>query len=519
MDEAATPLRVPLAAVHRQATLLADVLTGAPAAAALFAAPPGRVHADRAAVADALAAQQARRGCDTATARRLANPAVPVITVGQQPGLLTGPLYTIYKAITAVTLARRQDGVAVFWVGADDDDRAEIDHCALWDARERLHAIHYPADAGRPGMLVGDLPTAAAVLEQVWPLLADLPFAAETAALLRETLADSADLGDWFARLMGRLFARWGLVPCDPRDPALRRLAAPVLRRELAQPLETTRRLNARAAELPRLGYKPALTKPADVANAFLLDGHRRRIGFADGRYRIEGASHTPDTLLAVLNADPGRFVPNAVLRPVVQEYLFGSAAFVAGPNEVGYWAELAPVFAALEVSMPPVVARAGATVVPRRHARRLRQWAIAPLELLFEPDRVRLALLDAVQPDAVREAFTLGRAEIGRIAALLGHAVADVDPTLGASAAATHQRLDNELDRLERKTLNAVERRHQELTDRLTETRDVLFPCGGLQERTLNVLSLLARHGEGVIEQLVELLDGQEGMHSFVEL
>ncbi len=517
--------RVPLAAVQRGGALLADLQADKPAATELFTAGAGTSRADRAALADILVDQQARWGAGEAAlaqARRLADPATPVVTVGQQPGLLTGPLYTIYKALTALTLARRHGGVPVFWVGADDDDRAEIDHCGLWDAGEALHPIHYPCDAGAPGMLVGDLPAgdaAEAVLAGALPLLRDLPHGAAAEGLLRATLAGSADLGAWFARLLARLFARWGLVLCDPRDPALRRLALPVLRAELARPLETTRRLRERAAELRRRGYPPALTKPEHVVNLFRYDGHRQRISFTDGAYAIDGVRVAPAALRAAVDDDPGGFVPNAVLRPVVQEYLFGSLAFVAGPHEAEYWAELAPVFAALDVRMPAVVIRAGATLVPRRHARRLRQWEIAPLDLLVAYDRLRLTLLDAAGPDAVREAFALSRAELGRVAARLAQAVAGVEPTLAAAAAAAHQRMAHELERLERKTRKAIERGDDDLTARLAATREALFPHGGLQERALNVCSLIGRYGEGIIAQLVELLDGEEGQHLFVEI
>ncbi|OPZ87387.1 MAG: hypothetical protein BWY76_00491 [bacterium ADurb.Bin429] len=172
---------VPLAAVHRGNTLLADLQAGAPAATEFFTAGAGTSHADRTDLSEILLNQQARFGAGEAAlanVRRLANPATPVVTVGQQPGLLTGPLYTVYKAITAISLARRHGGVPVFWVGADDDDRAEIDHCGLWDAHETLHTIHYPFDAGAPSMLVGDLPAgdaAEVVLAQALPLLRDLP--------------------------------------------------------------------------------------------------------------------------------------------------------------------------------------------------------------------------------------------------------------------------------------------------------------------------------------------------------
>lgn len=227
-----------------------------------------RVGADPAAVSAALTALQESLGADAAAvanARRLADPATPVVTVGQQPGLLTGPLYTIYKALTAITLARQLGAVPVFWVGADDDDRAEVDHCAVWDARGRPTALHYPDTAGLPGQLVGDLPvenSGREVLDALAPLLAGLPHAEATLSLLAETLAESVDFGDWFARLLARLLSPLGLVVCDPRLPALRTLTAEIARRELREPLRTTALVNDAARRLRDAGYMPPLTKP-----------------------------------------------------------------------------------------------------------------------------------------------------------------------------------------------------------------------------------------------------------------
>jgi len=223
--------------------------------------------------------------------------------------------------------------------------------------------------------------------------------------------------------------------------------------------------------------------------------------------------------LLALLDADPGSLLPNAVLRPVMQEYLFGSAAFVAGPNELCYWAELLPVFRALQVEMPPVIPRAGATLLTRHAAEFLHSTGIDPLRLLHARDEARLRLLAGAQPPALRESFARAREETERLVAALTEAVSGYESTLAGSALATHQRMLNEIERLERKALKAVERQSSELSERFERTAGHLYPQRGLQERLLNICCLLARFGPTWPAKLLELLDGQEGYHLFVEV
>ena len=531
---------VSLAEIEPNNRLLSGYLQRAPQVADLFACSPteilpcarqARAQADRAVLADALDALQQRLDAELPArenARLLADPTTPVVTVGQQSCLFTGPLYTLYKALTAIDLAARltaelgRTAVPVFWAATDDDDRGEADHCRLWDQHYRLHDIHYPQTAGAPGQLIGDLPARPAgdaLIEQARELMQGLPYADDAVTLLRETLAGADDLGAWYCRLLARLCSRMGLVICDPRLPELRRLGGEVIRRELTVPLCTTELVNRQARVIQQRGFRPALVKPADSCNFFLWDGVRRRVSYRNGQFFAGGDAYTRQALLDLLDQHPERLLPNAVLRPLVQEYLFGSAAFVAGPNELGYWAELRLVFAALDVEMPPVVPRAGATLAPPAVARRLADWNVSPLDLLQRFEQVRYRLLEQREPAGVGQTFARSRIALERMAAELHDAVREVDATLAQSAAATHQRLVNELERLEKKTLKAIERQTAEHGAQLQQARDILYPDHGLQERALNVISLIARCGPEVIPSLRNLLNLQEGRHVFVEL
>ena len=531
---------VSLAELDVSNRLLAAYLNSEPSAYAFFAVPPTAQteyiaqlsDSPRPELAQALAVFQRDLDAHTAAldnARQLADPRTLVVTTGQQPGLLTGPFYAITKALTAITLAARlaqetgRPAVPVFWLATDDDDRQEADHCACWDKQYAAQPILYNTDAGEAGSLIGNLPVGLygdEVLTQIAPLLQGLPGADAIYDLLQNTLQQSRDLGDWCARLLARLLSGYGLVICDPRLPILRRLAMDVLRREIAAPLATTIAVNQQAEKMHAQHFHPQLTKPADTTNFFyLVDGQRRRVRYLDGNYQIDDDCYSQETLQTMLAQSPERFLPNAVLRPVVQEHMFHSAAFITGPNEFNYWAELRKVFAVLQVDMPPVVPRAGITVAPARVARLLREWRCKPLDLLQSYDQVRLRLLQQQAPEATRLAFAGSRQTIEEITQGLSEAVTSVEATLAAPAQVMRQHMLQDVERLERKTLKALERREQELMTRLEFCRETLFPGQGLQERTLCIFALLARYGPQLIEEWRLALDGQEGRHLFVEL
>ncbi len=531
---------VSLAQLDKSNHLLQDYLDAAPAVRALFSHQPEElaaiantphVGANRVELVAELLEYQAIIGAADAACvnvRLLADPTTPVITAGQQPGLLTGALYTPYKAITAINIAHNLSAelgrpvVPVFWLGTDDDDRAEVDHCGWRTHSGDITTVQYPSDPDSPGIPVGDLPLGAAgetVLAQLEPLLAGQPYAEEVREMLTATLRESADFGEWCARLLAQLFSGMGLVICDPRRPAMRRLAAEVLRREIAAPLATTRALAASVEQVHALGYHPALTKPAEICNFFLLDGTRQRVTFADELFHCAGLSYTPAALLQLAEQAPEKLLPNAVLRPLVQEYIFGSTAFVAGPNELCYWAELSPVFAALDIPMPAVIARAGATLIRPNNARALRHWGAEPLDLLHKYEELRAAELRAAAPPESAQAFAHARELVDELGTTLAHAAGAVDATLAQSALGMRQRLLNEVEKLEHKTLKAVDRRSSEVTAKLQQVRTALFPGNGLQERTLNIFSVMALAGPGFPAILQRALLDNEGKHLFLEI
>ncbi|MBN2308569.1 MAG: bacillithiol biosynthesis cysteine-adding enzyme BshC, partial [Candidatus Hydrogenedentes bacterium] len=327
--------------------------------ASLFESPPEARPWD-AALVSALRAEQERLGSDAAFAGDEA-----VVVTGQQPGLFTGPLYTVYKAVTAVRLARAVQSrtgapcVPVFWIGGEDHDFEEV------------RTAHFLTKSGKPlsltctpstpveGLPIYRVPVEPSLHDTVERAAAECPgseFRGEIASFLHDSLDAAESLADWTARLIARLFKGTGLIVFSPQLPAAREAAAPVLAREIAEPLAATRLLTEAGTRLEALGFPVQVAKAAHECCFFVeADGRRRKVVFDDGRYLLpeDGAAYTPAELLELLENAPARFSPNVALRCVVQQRLFPTAAYVAGPGELAYWAQLRPLFEHFAPALP----------------------------------------------------------------------------------------------------------------------------------------------------------------------
>lgn len=284
---------------------------------------------------------------------RLAHPASRVVVTGQQAGALTGPAYSVHKGADAALLARQLDTdeapvVAVYWIASQDHDAAEVASTSLLDASERLHRLTLDVPEGVP---VGRVPWQPEWTVQVHALLDACDAPAEHVAAVRARFDRAAQAGgsyaDVFARLIHGLLGGAGLLVLDPMHPALARLMAPTLARELGDPLASSRAIEAAAARMIADGFEPQLRRPDGATNLFIEeDDGQRRLLRVDGQAFVTATRrYTRAELLALLDADPTRLTPAAGLRPAVQDALLPTLAFVVGPGEIAYGAQLRDVY------------------------------------------------------------------------------------------------------------------------------------------------------------------------------
>lgn len=473
----------------------------------------------------------ARLGASAATLHnldRLSQPHTFVVIGGQQPGLLTGPLYTVYKAISIIRLAEelgRQfpyEFVPLFWSATDDHDWAEVDHVYLFDGNHQLHRVEYPRDPRYEGWSVGDVPLdhgALHVIERLAEVLRGQGFVEDVTALLLETAEVSPTFGEWFCRLMLSLFHRHGLIIVDPRLPELKQLAIPLFEQALEDPLLPTQLANETGDELEARGFRRQLHKDAVLCGFFLQeDGRREAVRYGRSGFRVGARTYTKAELKAILHDSPERFSPNALLRPVMSEYLFPTAAFVGGAGELSYFAQTRRIYQHFDVSGPVPYLRLGAAMVDAPIARILDKYQLAPLSLR-DPDQA-LAEWIRARVDIASPALWQGlREEVYRPFVGLKEAVRAIDPTLETSLEGTLNYMLFRIGKFEKKLIRHLKKAEQITATHMRRAAQVLYPGQGLQERTLNGMSWLSRYGMELVDELVETVPASYGKHFIVEL
>ena len=450
----------------------------------------------------------------------------PVIVTGQQPGLLTGPLYTIYKAVTAIKLAeslsRRNNTryVPVFWVGSEDHDFEEAAEThILTKNHEPMNLRYEPAAdvAGLPMYRVPIEPSLKTLIDRAADAAPGSEHRDEIEAFLHESLEASSSIADWTSRILARLFRNTPLIVFSPHLPVARSLSVPVLETSIAHPLEDTRILNDTGSRLAALDYEVQVVKDAVTCNFFLeVGGKRRKVVFQDGAFRLpdEDLQYSQDELRSLLRSEPERFSPNVALRCIVQQQLFPTAAYVAGPGEIAYWAQLKPVFEHFGQTMPIVYPRARAVITDIKLNKLLRKHDLAIGDLYQDADTLVERSLAAGSAGEVVERFKKHRLEIERSLETLQR-----EMNVGNMTGQLRERIQNELDRYERGLLRADETALQATTLQLQRLCNSLAPARRPQERYYNVFSFLFKQGWGLIDRLIQDLNVESFEMNEVEL
>jgi len=522
---AADCITLPYAATGAFSGLLTDYIAAAPALAPFYhrrpelAAFQAQIDEKKASYSPAarqrlvadLRAQYAELGTEVppavaASLDLLARDTTFTITTGHQLNLFTGPLYFVFKIVSAIKLSQelktaypQYDFVPVYWLATEDHDFAEINSFPLFG---KTYSWAGPGgDAGLGGP-VGRL--ALAGLEN--ELLSQLP--PEVPAAFRDAYTSSATLSEATRRLATSLFGEYGLVCLDADRPALKQALQPLLEKEITEQF-SNQAVQATNGRLTAAGYKPQVySRPLNLF--FLTDaGKRERLepdaapGADCTQVTVRGTTrcHSQAELLALATAEPERFSPNVVLRPVYQEILMPNLAYIGGGAEVAYWFQLKDVFAALGVPYPIVLPRNSAMYLSRANAGKLAKLGLSPLDI-FKPlaelkKQVGAQLgQEEISLAAQQQALAAAYEQVQALAQRL-------DPTLVKTVAAEAQKAAGSLTGLEKRLSKAAEAKHETAYAQLTALKDKLFPGGGLQERTDNVLSILLNN-PGFIGQLL---------------
>jgi bacillithiol biosynthesis cysteine-adding enzyme BshC len=489
-----------------------------------------RAARSRAALAEALARQQDAREAPEAAAhaRMLAEDGTVAIVTGQQAVLFGGPLYVLYKALGAVKVARRlaeRSGrrvVPVFWVASDDHDFAEVRSVSVLDEAGQIVTLRYAPQRepmGEPAAHIVLDHTITALVEELGRALPAGLNRDGLLARLAECYRPGATLAGAFARFLSSLVP--GLVVLDPSDPALKALMLPVMTRELQEGSPTSRLADRRGAELLAAGYHQQVPVRPGFLNLFLYsEGQRRALAAQNGQVEVRGTGRrlAIEEALRLLQAEPAAWSPGVLLRPLAQDHMLPTAAYVGGPAEVAYHAQITPSYAHFGIPRPVVFPRPSLTLVEPAQARALETESLTLVDLQEDPQVILGRWAREANPE-VEAAFARVREAIEREMNAVEAALGVLDPTLRGAAEAARGRTLHQIEGLQEKANRALKKRDQVRADRLRRTRDALLPGGSFQERGLGLVYLVARHGDGIVGEIGERMDPWARGHQVVSL
>jgi bacillithiol synthase len=452
-----------------------------------------------------VAALRARNG-ESASLTKLAKPGTVAVVTGQQVGLFSGPAYTIYKALTAARLAAQLTdqgvpAVPIFWLATEDHDFAEVNHSFVFGADHRPVALSVDG-VDAPEHPVGAIPISSPPIDALHQTFAPFPYGDAVTTMVAEAYQPGATFGAAFQALLQRLLSQFGLLFIDPLDEAVRRMAAPVLRKALGEGDKLKQQLLDRNRDLEALGYHAQVHLEQKTSLAFLLEGDRRiTLRRQNGDYVSKDRRYSVSQLIDLAE----HLSPNALLRPVVQDYVLPTVAYVGGPAELAYMAQSEVLYEDLLGRMPVMLARNGFTLLDARTAKLMARYGIAITGFFHGEEAVREHIAQQLVPPELAREFEQTRTTVADSLDRVRGDLVSFDSTLAKAADKVRAKMLYQLSKIERKTARQTLQRNQRAAQEAGYMSGLIFPEKHLQERFYSILPFVAKHGLELMDTLYQ--------------
>jgi len=461
---------------------------------------------------------------------RLTQGEVYFVFGGQQAGLFSGPLFTIYKILTVLKLAASLEEkfhrkvVPAFWIVADDHDFSEIDHIFTLDLENQLRRLSYPIDEPpyrQPAyrMILG--PEVHQLLNQLEACTRATEFRDSILGALFLCYTPGQSFVSAFARWIMRLFRHWGLVLVDPSDPEIKALGLPVLEREVKEDSPSTQAVQHVSQRLRERGYSEQVHLQQGRLNAFYVNDSRESLVFSDDRLRIKSRNInlSKEEFLEQVRQEPQRWSPNVILRPILQDFLFPTIGVVLGPNELSYFAQLKGTYEAFGVPMPIVFPRKSVTLVERSIRRLLDKFRLSVADVFRKKEQVVSDILPQAIPSDLEQKLTQMEEAASRDWQGVIDRAKEIDLNLERTLQLARNKSLSELRFAREKILQAVRKRHEVERRQAQRIVNSLLPYGQPQERVFNIVPFLIKYGWKLIDHLYEALSLEITDHQIVDL
>jgi bacillithiol synthase len=490
---------------------------------------------DRGALCDALA--EMNGGC-RASGKTLENinllrdeDCVAVVS-GQQAGLFTGPLYTIYKALSAVKLTeclrgRGYKAVPVFWIATEDHDFAEVSKAHVINKKGELIELKNEPERCYENLPVGYVELDDSIKQTIEQLFSELPhteFTDELRQMVENAWKPGIDYGEAFARLLTKILGAYGLILLCPLCENLKKLAAPVYVEAIKKSEQIVAALRARSAELESEGYHAQVLVAEDYFPLFWQARNKTRHALKKtpkGNYRVKDVERefSLAELAELAEKEPQRFSPSVVLRSIVQDYLLPTVTYFGGAAEIAYFAQSAEVYKILERPVTPIFHRASFTMVESKHAKTLDKFDLDLKDLFAGIENLLPHIVEKYLNKDTAGLFAEVEEKINAQLNRLDQNLVEVEPTLADNLARRRRKIIYHIGVMRKKFHYAEMRKNEDIRRQLDAALAALVPHKHLQERTLNVLSFINRYGLYSIDWIYEAIDLDDKDHQILYL
>lgn len=456
---------------------------------------------------------------------------VAVVT-GQQAGLFTGPLYTIYKAISAIKMAeamtkRGINAVPVFWIATEDHDFDEVSEANFLASSGEVFQTAYRPKSYRENLPVGSVEIDQGIALLIERVFADLPtteFSDEAREILAASWKEGSSFGEAFAATLSRLLGKFGLIIIDPMNEQIKQLAAPIYANAIRNADAITEADRTRSRDLEVEGYHAQVAVEENYFPLFWHDenGERKALRkVRDDVYSAKGDKREFDLaeLECIAKQEPSRFSPGVMLRSVAQDFLLPTACYFGGGAEIAYFAQNSEVYRILNRPVTPIFHRHSFTIVEAKQRRAMEKLGIEFTDLFDGLEKVKLTVGEKNIGNSTALLFTEAEERINEELNILDQAVSQIDVTLADNLAKRRRKIVYHIAALRKKTLLAQVRKDETTARQIDGVFASLYPEGQLQERTVNVFTYLNRYGINFIDWLYESVDLDDKGHRIVNL
>lgn len=464
--------------------------------------------------------------------QKLENENSVVVIGGQQAGLLTGPLYSIHKMISIVLLAKQQETflqqpvVPVFWVAGEDHDIQEVNHVFKLE-KQRLVKSIFPQKLPSEKRMISRIEFEKDQMESWYKkIIASFGETEHTKGILQflyDCLSKSHTYTEFFVSIVNELFKNYGLLLIDSAHPDLRKIESTYFQLIIEYGEQITDRLLSKQEELLAQGFSKTIeTKPSSLQLFHEEREERTLLQYDPGKNLIIGRNiaFTKSDLVKAARENPEKFSNNVVTRPIMQEFLFPTIAFVAGPGEIAYWAELKSCFELFGLKIPPVFPRINISFLERNIESDINDLNLSIKNILLngtEPEKQKT--FKSLQNNQIETQLEISRQVIREQYDKLANTIITYDKGLEKIIQKNAQFVLSQLEFLKNKTDETIIKKHELLLAKFDRINEVLHPFDGLQERCWNVFYFLNQHGLDFIDRLLELPFTCNGNHYLVKL